>query len=426
MHVEQLDVRNVKLLADQQFNFLNSDGSPRQWTVILAENGHCKTTILQLIALLASGPVLGRQLVADPSTIANANSTESAHFGAVFKKVGSKGIDLSPTLEVLPGSRLLQGNKDSHHVDVLRAFDEPNAFVAGYGVGRYLPEPGEASPPDDRAIDRVEGLFRPQHKVLGIDFYEALRQFSTRSDEPKNLGLLYSRAIRRVLLSQDAMTDEPLLPDLNTFELRGKDGVAVMDSLLRSRRFEIIIEGEKYRLLPSSLSQGYQSSIAWICDLLGHAFLDASGEVDPSALQGIVLLDEIDLHLHPTWQRRLLPILGQVFPQLQFIVTTHSPLVLTGVDKESIIKLGVRQGKVVQLPHASEPGLANAATLLNDYFGVPRAGRPGLVALEREYFPLLLDPENNRERIATLEEQLRPFWEGGSKDANEEDYDAQN
>jgi len=66
---------------------------------------------------------------------------------------------------------------------------------------------------------------------------------------------------------------------------------------------------------------------------------------DPLQGQGIVIIDEIDLHLHPQWQRRIIPQLRKTFPNIQFIVTTHSPLVLESLDLDNIIVLD--NGKII-------------------------------------------------------------------------------
>jgi predicted ATP-binding protein involved in virulence len=56
--------------------------------------------------------------------------------------------------------------------------------------------------------------------------------------------------------------------------------------------------------------------------------------VDPAELAGIVLIDEIDIHLHPKWQKRVPEILHENFPKVQFIVSTHSPIPLLGALRE--------------------------------------------------------------------------------------------
>lgn len=58
---------------------------------------------------------------------------------------------------------------------------------------------------------------------------------------------------------------------------------------------------------------------------------------DPSDLEGIVLIDELDVHLHPTWQKALPGLLSEIFPKIQFIASTHSPIPLLGAPKESVV-----------------------------------------------------------------------------------------
>jgi hypothetical protein len=94
-------------------------------------------------------------------------------------------------------------------------------------------------------------------------------------------------------------------------------------------------------VLPASaLPDGFRSSIAWLGDLCAvwheKARPDDIGDGDPSRIYGIVLVDEIDLHLHPSLQRVLVPRLREAVPLVQWIVTTHSPLVLASFDRREI------------------------------------------------------------------------------------------
>jgi len=76
----------------------------------------------------------------------------------------------------------------------------------------------------------------------------------------------------------------------------------------------------------ASLSVGYQTMFAWTVDLAWR-LAEHHKEADEPLLQpAIVLIDELDLHLHPKWQRRIRGDLSEVFPQVQFVVTTHSPI----------------------------------------------------------------------------------------------------
>jgi predicted ATP-binding protein involved in virulence len=85
------------------------------------------------------------------------------------------------------------------------------------------------------------------------------------------------------------------------------------------------------------LSSGLRSLIAMLGDMMLRLFEQQPEITDPAKLCGIVLIDEIDIHLHPNWQIKVPQILSENFPQLQFIVTTHSPIPLLGVPPRSKI-----------------------------------------------------------------------------------------
>lgn len=85
-----------------------------------------------------------------------------------------------------------------------------------------------------------------------------------------------------------------------------------------------------------ALSDGYRAYMGWIADLLFHL---CSGELSSAKLAdnvGMVLVDEIDLHLHPEWQRSVTASLSVAFPNLQFVFTTHSPIVAGSLNRENI------------------------------------------------------------------------------------------
>ena len=91
----------------------------------------------------------------------------------------------------------------------------------------------------------------------------------------------------------------------------------------------------------SELSDGYHVFIALVADIARRAVMlnELDGAKAPERVEGVVLIDEIDLHLHPRWQRAALPRLRSVFPRLQFIVTTHSPQVLSSVENRQVRRL---------------------------------------------------------------------------------------
>jgi len=378
MYIERLHVRNVRLLAEQEFSFVNADGSPRLWTVIVGENGVCKSTVLQAIALAAMGPKLGSALVPNAQRLRNVNSSEAASIDVTLQPP-SDGDSFVSALRIEPNRFDVTPGEDScgaDRLDGIRARREPGWFVAGYGVGRFLAESGEATLPKDPVVDRVKGLFNLHHKILGIVFSSAFHLRETK------LWSRYWSSLRQVFDGE--VSGERLLPGYSRLDLDPDDENRFM---VESNRFEFQVDGQRLNLPATWLSDGYQAMISWIADLLGHALLE-NEDADPRELQGIVLLDEIDLHLHPTWQRRIVPLLRQAFPKLQFIVNTHSPLVLAGFEREEIILLKLQDGQVVQDPAPIEPGVLTASEILSNFFDVQRAGRPDLVQKERRYLEL--------------------------------------
>jgi len=90
------------------------------------------------------------------------------------------------------------------------------------------------------------------------------------------------------------------------------------------------------------LPDGFRSSAAWIADLCQawcNRFPERASRASPADIEAIVLIDEIDLHLHMSLQRKLVPALRKALPRVQWIVSTHSPLILTSFDRREIVAL---------------------------------------------------------------------------------------
>ena len=91
----------------------------------------------------------------------------------------------------------------------------------------------------------------------------------------------------------------------------------------------------------SELSDGYHVFIALVADIARRAVMlnEIDGADAPARVEGVVLIDEIDLHLHPRWQRAALPLLREAFPRLQLVVSTHSPQVLSSAENRQVRRL---------------------------------------------------------------------------------------
>jgi len=117
------------------------------------------------------------------------------------------------------------------------------------------------------------------------------------------------------------------------------------------------------------LSQGEQSLLALVADITRRLVLLNPSD-DPLQGNGIVLIDEIDLHLHPKWQQTVIPNLLKTFPNIQFIVTTHSPQVLSTVNSKCIrrLKQNEEQKIIVDIPDIQSQGVASTDVMATQMY----------------------------------------------------------
>ena len=125
--------------------------------------------------------------------------------------------------------------------------------------------------------------------------------------------------------------------------ITGSDFVKIQYSMA-TRELEVAYKdpsGKLMRIPINQLSDGYKSTISLVADIAYRmAVLNPQllGDVCRET-EGIILIDEVDLHLHPTWQQRILKDLTEIFPKVQFIVSTHAPAVISTVKSENIVML---------------------------------------------------------------------------------------
>lgn len=155
------------------------------------------------------------------------------------------------------------------------------------------------------------------------------------------------------------------------------------------------------------LSGGYQNILAVAADIAWRLVLHQDLPVTRAeTLEAVVLLDEVDLHLHPSWQQRVLGDLMRTFPYVQFVVTTHSPQVLTTVAPEHIVELAREDGNIVA--HGTDAATygAEAGEVLSGVMGVDQRPDNPFKQKLSEYRQLVRDGAGESERGLALRKEL--------------------
>ena len=181
---------------------------------------------------------------------------------------------------------------------------------------------------------------------------------------------------------------------------------------LRPLRFAVSMESESGKpeeLALDQLSGGYRIVLALAADLARRMAQGNPHLADPLESEAVVLIDEVDLHLHPRWQQRILVDLRRTFPNTQFIVSTHSPQVLTTVPPEQIVELR-REGGHIVVGRPSAPTFgAEAGDVLFTVMRVderPAAEHNEFVKKLGEYMRLVDDGRGQSKKAKALRNEL--------------------
>jgi hypothetical protein len=170
-------------------------------------------------------------------------------------------------------------------------------------------------------------------------------------------------------------------------------------SKLRVERnpLHLVVHKGNIEFFLDQLSAGERGLLALVADLARRLAMAFPTAADPLAQEALVLIDEVELHLHPAWQRRVLPSLRRTFPNCQFVVTTHSPQVISEVPNDAVVLL---QDFKFSPPPTPTSGRDSTA-ILEQVMGVPE--RPEDVARAFDEVRDLIDDERFEEARARLE-----------------------
>ena len=166
-------------------------------------------------------------------------------------------------------------------------------------------------------------------------------------------------------------------------------------------------EGGSETLEIDQLSGGQRAVLALAGDLASRMAQANPHLDDPLTSEAIVLIDEVELHLHPSWQQRILTDLRRTFPNTQFIVSTHSPQVLTTVEPEHVVELAREDGRIVAGSAGGWTYGAEAGDVLSVVMGVDERPVNDFTEKLARYRRLISDDQGESQEALALRQELQ-------------------
>lgn len=402
MYLTKIRIKNLKCFEDVALEFPRDErGGCAGWFVLLGENGLGKSSLLQAMSLGIVGPRTGQELLTteerarwvrhgaerveiEPSLSYLQSWTPAGRprvpMAGELESAAPRRVDAHALLFVNGAAPGEDGNEDQLTIEAqnLRgslfsggpwsALPQLPLCGLGYGPRRVIRERRGATRPlvarTPRELSRHASLFDPSALLLdGERLLCAL--FNNENDPTRHEARRAASQARRIHLT--AL--------LNT--LLESEGLRVVLVTSNDVRYEDRL-GAQVTL--DDLSDGFRSFLSLVLDLLAHLHMPlgtmGEGDADPveslETLEGVVLIDEADVHLHPSWQRRLGDKLRAVFPRVQFIVTTHSPFIAQSATPNGLFRLRSDGGKVtVEQVHMDPEGQTADQLLLSELFDLP-------------------------------------------------------
>ncbi|WP_200551975.1 AAA family ATPase [Kosakonia sp. LAM2021] len=375
--IQKVTIANFKGIDELTFNVASN------WQMLLGENGAGKSSVLQAIALCLGGADNFAKVVnengIDPKTWIRSKRQKATieiqvsgfvkpHLLNIYRDraVFLRAAKRSAFVDYANGSATVKGASEARDVQFV---------LLGYGATRLL---------------------KPAPKLSELGFREAEPVRYARFDNLFDpLSLLISA--EEWLLKQKRE-----IFDLSARALKDLLGLDNNDILVKRNNTIMVVMDDKKPLPLAALSDGYKTVIALCVDILAIA-TEFWG--DPGSAEGIVLVDELDCHLHPTWKMRIVSALKRAFPEMQFICTTHDPLCLRGLGAGEVCVMQ-RDGESINLlSDLPNPADFRVEQLLTSaFFGLNSTLDPENEAIFDEYYALLALPEKDREQSERLEQ----------------------
>lgn len=436
MRLNKLAVRNLRLYGDEE-QTIEFDPQ-KKITVLLGDNGAGKTSLLYGISVLLSqfykhfpGCSVRTFTEEDVRAVDNTRRADYLHIGI---DIVSTNDDERRKMEQLTG-------EDNQHIsaDIYRKGNATKAIptselktmadfslafkteidedhqvalpvIAFYGTERGQIKPVERRRNFNEIFPRWE-IYKSDSLESATDFKRFFTWFERNEDLERREQIRQMKESGSTQYTSHVL--DAVREALNRLFPDYLKNPRVETSPLRFVMDDITDPQNNVERRLERMSDGYRITIALVADIASrmaeaNPTLESSGMADPLDAHGIVMIDEIDLHLHPKLQREILSKLTSIFPNIQFIVSTHSPSVILGaLDMVQVVKLN--QGVIDTNVNTAQYAKYDVSlVLLSDLFGLENVRNNEYLTDSRRYDELLSLHSMN-------EQQKREFDELGAK-----------
>jgi len=348
--ITKVRIKNFKIIDDLELTFNKSKNNiggdfKEPWMTVLGENGTGKSTVLQAITLTLAGEERLNKLNLKASKFVNRNTEETNGWVKVYLSDRTTPITL-------------KFSKASGKFTITPK--APQLIVRSYGSTRLFSNEYEDEKEKDFLF--IENLFNPHVLLLNGNKWltEKINDTELFPEIAKSLSDLLS-------LNEDQF----FYPD------KDENGDPIVCLKLYPNKQGIPLD---------DLSAGYKAILALALDIMM-----GFGQIWPSIFnaQGIVLVDEIGVHLHPRWKMRIINALRKTFPGINFIIATHEPLCLRGLEKGEVILMRLDENKNIEVvKDLPSPKRMRVGQLLTSVFGLYTTMDPEQEKLYSEFYHL--------------------------------------
>ncbi len=298
--ISRLEIADLRVFERLSMDFSSEEDVKGQWILLLGDNGVGKTTILRSVALACVQEQTASALLEWSATSAS------------FVRQGAKEAHISARLSTGDVEFYIYKNTTAERFVKVPKPDTTLGPVFAYGCQRGTALGGPDRDVEFRTIDNVRTLFDDNGNLIHAETWLRRLQLAAHGGGREEA---FFEAVRATLVET--------LPGVESIDTE-RDGM-------------IWLKGPKVERAPlAAMSDGYITTVGWLLDLIArwaHWSRRLGIELDGDfrdRMMGLVLIDEIDLHLHPQWQVDIVSSLREQFPRFSFMVTTHNPLTLLG------------------------------------------------------------------------------------------------